>query len=123
MVGVMPRGMPFFSDLPPANLFVPLSYEPKDEMNTRGNHYLNVVARMKPGVTVAQAQTEMTGIAAQLEKEFPINKGLGTKVVPMREQLVGDARAALLVLLGAVGFVLLIACVNVANLMLARDRP
>ena len=120
VVGVMPRGMPFFRDLPPANLFVPLSYAPKDEMNTRGNHYLNVVARMKPGVTVAQAQAEMTGIAAQLENEFPINKGLGTKVVPMREQLVGDARAALLVLLGAVGFVLLIACVNVANLMLAR---
>src|SRR5207249_5278737 len=71
VVGVMPRGMPFFSDLPPANLFVPLSYAPKDEMNTRGNHYLKVVARMKPGVTVAQAQAEMTGIAAQLEIEFP----------------------------------------------------
>jgi len=120
IVGVMPRGMPFFDDLPPANLFVPLAYAPKDEMNSRDNHYLGVVARLRPGVNVAQAQAEMTGMAAQLEKEFPINKGMGAKVVPVREQLVGDVRPALLVLLGAVGFVLLIACVNVANLMLAR---
>ena len=120
IVGVMPRGMPFFDNLPPVNLFVPLSYEPSDEMNTRGNHYLNVVGRLRPGVTVAQAQAEMTGIAARLEKEFPANKGLGTKVIPVRDQLVGDVRPALLVLLGAVTFVLLIACANVANLMLAR---
>jgi putative ABC transport system permease protein len=120
IVGVMPRGMPFFDNLPPVNLFVPLSYAPSDEMNTRGNHYLNVVGRLRPGVTVAQAQAEMTGIAAQLEKEFPANKGLGTKVIPVREQLVGNVRPALLVLMGAVAFVLLIACVNVANLMLAR---
>lgn len=120
VVGVMPRGMPFFDDLPPANLFVPLSYAPKDVMNTRNNHYLNVVARLRPGVKMSQAQAEMTGIAAQLEKAFPLNKGMGAKVIAVREQLVGDLRPALLVLLGAVGFVLLIACVNVANLMLAR---
>jgi putative ABC transport system permease protein len=120
VVGVMPRGMPFFDNLPPVNLFVPLSYAPSDEMNTRGNHYLNVVGRLRPGVSVAQAQAEMAGIAAQLEKEFPANKGLGTKVIQVRDQLVGDVRPALLVLLGAVAFVLLIACVNVANLMLVR---
>jgi putative ABC transport system permease protein len=120
IVGVMPRGMPFFGDLPRVNLFVPLSYATDDSMGTRNNHYLNVTGRLRPGVTMAQAQTEMTGIAAQLEKEFPMNKGLGTKVVSVREQLVGPVRPALLVLLGAVAFVLLIACVNVANLMLAR---
>jgi putative ABC transport system permease protein len=120
IVGVMPRGMPFFDDLPPANLFVPLAFAPGDSMNTRNNHYLNVVARLKPGVSVAQAQAEMTGVAAQLEKEFPANKGLAAKVVGVREQLVGDLRPALLILLAAVAFVLLIACVNVANLMLAR---
>jgi putative ABC transport system permease protein len=120
IVGVMPRGMPFFDNLPAVNLFVPLSYAPDDDMNTRGNHYLNVVGRLRPDVTVARAQAEMIGIAAQLEGEFPANKGLGVKVIPVREQLVSDVRPALLVLLGAVAFVLLIACVNVANLMLAR---
>ena len=120
IVGVMPRGMPFFDDLPPVDLWAPLAYGPKDEMNTRGNHYLQVVARLKPGVTVAQAQANVSDVAQQLENEHPENKGLGGKVVPVREQLVGDVQPALLILLGAVSFVLLIACFNVANLMLAR---
>ena len=120
IVGVMPRGMPFFDDLPRVNLFVPLAYAKDDDMGTRGNHYLMVVGRLRPGLSAEKAQAEMTGIAAQLEKEFPENKGMGASVVPVREQLVGSVRPALLILLGAVGFVLLIACVNVANLMLAR---
>jgi len=120
IAGVMPKGMPFFDDLPRVDLWVPLSYEPKDEMNTRGNHYLNVVARLKLGTPLNVAATEMSGIAAQLEQQFPENKGIGSKVVPVREQLVGDVRSALLILLGAVAFVLLIACANIANLMLAR---
>jgi putative ABC transport system permease protein len=120
IVGVMPKGMPFFDDLPRADLWVPLSYAPKDDMNTRGNHYLNVVARLKSGVSLERAGTEMSGIANQIEQQFPENKGLGVKVVTVREQLVGDVRPALLILLGAVAFVLLIACVNIANLMLAR---
>jgi putative ABC transport system permease protein len=120
IVGVMPQGMPFFDNLPLVDLFMPLSYAPKDEMNTRDNHYLYVVARLKPGVTLPQAQSEMSGVASEVEKEFPVNKGVGAKVKPVREQLVGDVRQALLILLGAVGFVLLIACANLANLMLAR---
>ncbi len=120
IVGVMPKGMPFFDDLPRADLWVPLSYAPKDDMNTRGNHYLNVIARLKPGITLEAAGTEMSGVAKQIEQQFPENKGLGAKVVTVREQLVGDVRPALLTLLGAVAFVLLIACVNIANLMLAR---
>ena len=120
IVGVMPKGMPFFDDLPRMDLWVPLAYEPKDDMNTRGNHYLNVVARLKPATTLNAAATEMSGIAGQLEQQFPENKGIGSKVVPVREQLVGDVRSALLILLGAVAFVLLIACANIANLMLAR---
>jgi predicted permease len=120
IVGVMPQGMPFFDNLPLVDLFMPLSYAPKDEMNTRDNHYLYVVARLKPGVTLPQARAEMSGVASQVEKEFPVNKGVGAKVMPVREQLVGDVRQALLILLGAVGFVLLIACANLANLMLAR---
>src|SRR5260370_2118521 len=120
IVGVMPKCMPFFDDLPRVDVWVPLSYAPKDGMNTRGNHYLNVVARLTSDVRIERATTEMAGIAKQIEQQFPENKRLSTKVVTVREQLVGDVRPALLILLGAVAFVLLIACVNIANLMLAR---
>jgi len=120
VVGVMPRGMPFFNDLPRMDLWVPLAYAPDDNMNTRNNHYLNVIARLRPGATVESAGSEMSSIARQLEQEFPENKGLSAKVVPVHEQLVGNVRTTLLILLGAVAFVLLIACANIANLMLAR---
>jgi len=120
VVGVMPRGMPFMDNRQPADLFVPLSYKPGDNMATRENHYLNVVARMKPGVTLKQAAAEMNVIGGQLAHEFPENAGMGIKIIPLEAELVGDTQKTLLVLLAAVGFVLLIACVNVANLMLAR---
>ena len=120
VAGVLPKGMPFFDDLPRVDLWVPLSYAPKDEMDTRGNHYLNVIARLKPATNLKATATELSGIASQLEQQFPENKGIGAKVVPVREQLVGDVRSALLILLGAVAFVLLIACANIANLMLTR---
>jgi putative ABC transport system permease protein len=86
----------------------------------RGGRYLAVVARLRPGVTVVQAQEDMTGIARQLEQEQPFDAKWGAIVTPMRQQFTGSLRDPLLVLLGAVGFVLLIACVNVANLLLAR---
>jgi predicted permease len=120
IVGVMPKGMPFFNDLPPVDLWVPLAYAPGDLMNTRDNHYLEIVARLKRTTPVEQAQAESSGIAEQLEREFPENKGIGAKIVTAREQLVGNVRPAMLILLAAVAFVLLIGCVNVANLMLAR---
>jgi putative ABC transport system permease protein len=83
---------------------------------------MNAVGRLKPGVSQEQAQSEMTAIARGLAQEFPNDdKDKGITLVPLREDLVGDIRGALLVLLGAVGFVLLIACANVANLMLARS--
>lgn len=118
--GVMPRGMPFMDNRQPADLFVPLSYKAGDTMATRSNHYLNVVARLRPGVTLKQASAEMDVIGAQLAREFPENAGMGVKVIPLEHELVGNTETTLLVLLAAVGFVLLIACVNVANLMLAR---
>ena len=83
--------------------------------------FLTVVARLKPGVSPLQAQSQMAGLAARIAEQFPdFNAYWGTNVVPLREQLSGDLRPALLVLLGAVALVLLIACANVSSLLLAR---
>ena len=120
VVGVMPKDWAFFDNTPEVELWTPVSYAPGDNMDSRNNHFVNLVGRLKPGVTSAQAQAEMSAIASRLESQYKENEGLGALVVPLREQLVGDTRQALLVLLGAVGFVLLVACVNVANLLLAR---
>src|SRR4029077_10212911 len=83
--------------------------------------FLTVAARLKPGVTYSQAQAEMSAIAAQLENEYPDFDGhWGVNIVPLREQISGQLRPALLILFGAVAFVLLIACANVSSLLLAR---
>ena len=120
VAGVMPRGMPFFDNLPEIELWTPISFEKGDSLGTRNNHFINVVGRLKPGVTIAQAQADVSAIAHAMAEIAPENKGIGASIVPLQEQLAGDSRKALLVLLGAVGFVLLVACVNVANLLLAR---
>ncbi len=120
VVGVMPAGMPFFDNLPAVDLWVPMSFPPGDVMDTRNNHFLTVVGRLKPAATLAGAQADMERVAARLTREFPENAGMGVKVVSLREQVTGNVEAALLMPLGAVGFVLLIACANVANLLLAR---
>jgi putative ABC transport system permease protein len=88
---------------------------------TRGAHFLQVVARLRPGVTPAQARSELGGIAARLERLYPItNTGDGISLVPLHDEAVGSVRRPLMVLFVAVGFVLLIACANVAALFLAR---
>ncbi|HET6975491.1 MAG TPA: ABC transporter permease [Pyrinomonadaceae bacterium] len=120
VAGVMPRGMPFFDNLPEIDLWTPMSFASDDNMATRNNHFINSVGRLKPGVTVAQAQSDVATIANAIAEIEPGNKGVGALIVPLQEQLAGDSRSALLVLLAAVGFVLLVACVNVANLLLAR---
>ena len=116
VVGIMPRGFAF----PNASEFWrPLS--PDDPQNQEGARYLRVIARLKDGVGTAQAQREMRTIAARLRQAYQQDDaGIGANVVPLLEQTVGDARSALLVLMGAVGCVLLIACANVANLLLVR---
>jgi putative ABC transport system permease protein len=120
VAGVMPNGLPFFDNLPEVELWVPMAFEADDSMGTRNNHFINLVGRLKPDTTPAQAQADASAIAERIAERFPSNKGVGALIVPMQEQLAGDSRSALLVLLGAVAFVLLVACLNVANLLLAR---
>ena len=117
VAGVMPTSFRF-PDF--AQMWTPMAWTDK-ERTVRGEHHYLVVARLKPGVDVPQAQAEMNTISARLEQQYPVDdKGWGAKVIPLRDDLVSDVRPALLVLLGAVAFVLLIACVNVANLALAK---
>ena len=117
VVGIMPAGFEFPAE---AELWVPLAWDAA-ERQTRAIHDYLVVARLKRDASLAQAQAEMSTISNRLEQQYPeANKGWGAVVIPLHEDLVGDVRPALLVLFSAVGFVLLIACGNVANLMLAR---
>ena len=116
IVGVMPRGFRFPEV---SELWVPLALTP--QLFTRTDHGLDGLARLKDGVSLAQAQAEMNNIAARIEQQNPVtNEGLGVKLTNLRDNLSGGYREALLILLGVVGCVLLVACVNVANLMLAR---
>ena len=118
VVGVMPARFQFPTSDDQA--WVPIAFTP-EQAARRNRHYLQVVARLKPGVSLGQAQTEMSTIATRLEQQYPqSNADLGATVTSLHEHLVGDIRPALLILLGAVSLVLLIACANVANLLLAR---
>ena len=118
LVGIMPADFRFPTQ--EDELWVPIAFS-QQEQTDRGARFLDVVARLKSGVTLTQAQAEMSTIAARLQQQYPgTNTDVGSEVVPLHEHLVGDVRPALLILLGAVGLVLLIACVNVANLLLAR---
>jgi predicted permease len=117
VVGVMPQGFAFPEW---AELYLPLAWPP-ELRPIRGIHDFRVVARLKDGVSLAQAQEEMDAISRGLAEKYPADdKGWGALVVPLRDQMVADVRPALLVLFTAVSLVLLIACANVANLVLSR---
>ena len=116
VVGVVPHEL---TEMVAADLWLPTAINPNDP--ERRNHQFGVVARLKPGVTVAEARAEMAVIARRLESAYPAtNTGWGVTLFPMAEMFTGRIRPVLLILLGAVGLLLLIACANLANLLLAR---
>jgi len=115
--GDLPAGFQFPREV---DLYTPLALTP-EQRNNRSRHYLAVIARLKPQTNFEQAQAEVVGIAKRLEQQYPdMNRNKSARLVSLHQQVVGKARSGLLTLLGAVGFVLLIACANVANLLLAR---
>ena len=126
VIGVMPNGLYPARPVNGPRVYFQREYQdvwriyPKEYLAYRGSHVMGVIARMKPGVTVAQAQRQMDVIAARLEKTYPTNKDRGALVRPLMDEVAGSVRPALLILLAAVGALLLVACSNVAGLLLAR---
>jgi putative ABC transport system permease protein len=119
VIGVVPDGRAVTTRV---QVYVPLAWTAADTV-VRNNHNYNGIAKLKPGISVARAQSDMDAIARRLETQYPDdNKDWGVLVRPLQEDMVGQARSSLLVLLGAVALVLLIACANLANLTLARTH-
>jgi putative ABC transport system permease protein len=119
VIGVLPSD--FYFNTRSSDIWLPLGLNPAEDLRKTQGRWLRAMARLKPGVTLAQAQAEMSGIAQRLEIAYPeFDKGWGVDVVPLRDSFVGEVKTSLLVLLGAVTLLLCVACANVANLLLAR---
>lgn len=118
VIGIVPDDFKFPNQA--ATVWLPAAFTPQ-ELAQRDNYYLDVIARLKPSVSLGQARAEMSSIATRLQREYPrSDEDVGATVTPLRDQLAHNVRPALIMLLGAVGMVLLITCANVANLLLAR---
>ena len=118
VVGVLPPSFSFLGrDL---QVFVPMAFAPGDNLNSHNNYFLSMFGRLKPGTTTAMAAADFAGVTEQIIREQPLNAGMSISISPLREVLVRDVRRSVLILFGAVACVLLIACANLANLLLAR---
>jgi len=120
VVGVMPKSFdPLLSN---SNIWIPAAFTPA-QLAEHDDHFLDVMARLKPGVAMAQAQSELEIIAQRLQKQYPLDDAdRSFRIQPLANALLGDQRLSLRLMLAAVGFLLLIACANIANLQLARSR-
>jgi putative ABC transport system permease protein len=117
VVGIVPDGRAFIDR---TQVWLPLAWKPADRL-IRNNHNYRAIAKLKPGVSVSRAQMELTEISKRLELQYPEdNKDWGGLVRPLQDDMIGDARGSLMLLVGAVALVLLIACANLANLVLVR---
>ena len=118
VIGVMPAGVQFPLQ---SEFWMPLKFTARDLETQRGAHYINAIARLKPGTSIEAARQDMRRVAARLAREYPrTNRDASASVHPLREAMVGSVRQSMFVLLGAVGLVLLIVCVNIASLVLIR---
>ncbi|HYL73096.1 MAG TPA: ABC transporter permease [Bryobacteraceae bacterium] len=118
LIGIMPAGFRYPLN---ADVWVPMAFNQRDRA-ARGAHYISAIARLRPGVSLQQARSEMDSLSRRLEQQFPEDdKGWGIRLTPLIDDTVGSVRTSLWVLAGAVGLVLLIGCANVANLLLARS--
>lgn len=118
VIGIIPPGFQLSGD---AEVYTPLGQRTDPRMENRGARFIHAVARLRPGVTLKEAQSEAGVMARALAKQYPkTNDGVGMRVRPLQQELVGDVRGTLLLLLSAVGLVLLVACANVASLLLTR---
>jgi len=118
VIGVLPGGFAWLDG--EAQLFLPMAFEAGDNMNSHNNYFLGVVGRLRPGATVEQARQELRGFGERIRQQFPSTRGFGLDGKPLGEAMVASVRPAVLVLFGAVGLVLLIACANLAHLQLVR---
>ncbi|WP_224362168.1 ABC transporter permease [Hyalangium versicolor] len=118
IVGVLPPEVDF--PRPDVTVWVPLAFEPGQPQSSRGNRSLEILGRLRPGITMERANKELETISRRLEQEHSENSGLSATALSLHEYRVGDLSTGLFVLMGSVAFVLLIACANLANLLLAR---